>query len=305
MEEFQQRAQVLIEAIPYIRNFHGKTFVIKYGGHAMINPEISRHARHHSSEIPRPQSGDRPRRRPRDLEMLKRVGIKSTFHQGLRITGADTMEIVNMVLAGKINKELVTLINQFGGKAVGLSGQDSRLLVARKKRLDDDQVDLGFVGEVEAIQPDLLHILMAKSYIPVVATIGVGADGAIYNINADTVAGELAAALHAEKLIILTDTEGIYEDPQDQSSLLSMINIEKARAMIRSGQIEGGMVPKWRLYLRCNTGKPNTLSTPPFPCPPVGGPHRPGNRHDGGRVKKKKRGEDKWRSPGSNAPTES
>ncbi|NLW59231.1 MAG: acetylglutamate kinase [Firmicutes bacterium] len=246
MEEFQQRAQVLIEAIPYIRNFHGKTFVIKYGGHAMINPEIKKAVM--LDIILLKYLGLNPvivhGGGPEISEMLKRVGIKSTFHQGLRITGADTMEIVNMVLAGKINKELVTLINQFGGKAVGLSGQDSRLLVARKKRLDDDQVDLGFVGEVEAIQPDLLHILMAKSYIPVVATIGVGADGAIYNINADTVAGELAAALHAEKLIILTDTEGIYEDPQDQSSLLSMINIEKARAMIRSGQIEGGMVPK-------------------------------------------------------------
>ncbi|HHW11765.1 MAG TPA: acetylglutamate kinase [Firmicutes bacterium] len=246
MEEFQQRAQVLIEAIPYIRSFHGKTFVIKYGGNAMINPEIKKAVM--LDIILLKYLGLNPvivhGGGPEISEMLKRVGVKSTFYQGLRVTDADTVEIVNMVLAGKINKELVTMINQFGGKAVGLSGQDSQLLVARKKQLDNDQVDLGFVGEVVAIKPELLHFLIEKSYIPVVATIGVGADGEFYNINADTVAGELAAALKAEKLIILTDTEGIYADPQDQSSLLSMINIEQARTMIHSGQIEGGMVPK-------------------------------------------------------------
>ena len=179
MEAFQQRAQVLIEAIPYIRSFHGKTFVIKYGGNAMINPEIKKAVM--LDIILLKYLGLNPvivhGGGPEISEMLKKVGIKSSFHQGLRITDADTMEIVNMVLAGKINKELVSLINQFGGKAVGLSGQDSQLLVARKKRLDNEQVDLGFVGEVEAIQPELLHILMEKSYIPIVATIGVGTDG--------------------------------------------------------------------------------------------------------------------------------
>ncbi|HEY8392068.1 MAG TPA: acetylglutamate kinase [Capillibacterium sp.] len=243
--EFSQRAQVLIEAIPYIRKYYGKTFVIKYGGNAMINEEIKKAVildiillKYLGLNPVIVHGGG-----PEISELLKKVGKKSTFHQGLRITDAETMEIVNMVLAGKINKELVALVNQFGGKAVGLSGQDGHLIRARKKHLAD-QVDLGFVGEVEAIQPDLLHFLMEKSYIPIVATIGVGADGAFYNINADTVAGELAAALQAEKLIILTDTEGIYADPQDPSSLLSTINFEKAQSMIEQGQIDGGMVPK-------------------------------------------------------------
>ncbi|NLY91163.1 MAG: acetylglutamate kinase [Firmicutes bacterium] len=245
MEEFNQRAQVLIEAIPYIRKFYGKTFVIKYGGNAMINAEIKKAVildiillKYLGLNPVIVHGGG-----PEISELLKKVGKVSTFHHGLRVTDGETMEIVNMVLAGKINKELVALVNQFGGKAVGLSGQDGQLLRARKKHLND-QVDLGFVGEIETIQPDLLHFLMEKSYIPIVATIGVGADGAFYNINADTVAGELAAALQAEKLIILTDTEGIYADPQDPSSLLSTIDIEKAQQMIGQGQIDGGMVPK-------------------------------------------------------------
>ena len=245
MEEFQQRAQVLIEAIPYIRSFHGKTFVIKYGGNAMINPEIKKAVM--LDIILLKYLGLNPvivhGGGPEISDFLKKIGKKSAFHHGLRITDGETMEVVNMVLAGKINKELVALINQYGGKAVGLSGQDGHLLTAGKKDLND-QVDLGFVGEVEAICPDLLQLLMEKSYIPIVASVGVGSDGAIYNINADTVAGELAAALQAEKLIILTDTEGIYADPEDPSSLLSTINIEKARAMIGHGQIDGGMVPK-------------------------------------------------------------
>lgn len=245
MEKFHQRAQVLIEAIPYIRRFYGKTFVIKYGGNAMINPEIKKAVildiillKYLGLNPVIVHGGG-----PEISELLKKIGKESAFYHGLRITDGDTMEVVNMVLAGKINKELVALINRFGGKAVGLSGQDGHLLAARKKHLNG-QVDLGFVGEVEAVQPDLLHLLMEKSYIPIVATIGVGSDGEIYNINADTVAGELAAALHAEKLIILTDTEGIYENPQDRSSLLSTINIKTAQTMIRQGQIEGGMAPK-------------------------------------------------------------
>lgn len=246
MEEFQHRAQVLIEAIPYIRNFYGKTFVIKYGGNAMINPEIKKAVildiillKYLGLNTVIVHGGG-----PEISEFLMKMGKESTFHQGLRITDGETMEIVNMVLAGKINKELVALINQFGGKAVGLSGQDGQLIVARKKQRKADPADLGFVGEVEAIHPQLLHLLLDKGYIPIVATIGVGSDGAFYNINADTVAGELAAALQAEKLLILTDTEGIYKDPSDQSSLLSTINIEMAWRMIEHGQIDGGMVPK-------------------------------------------------------------
>lgn len=246
MEEFMQRAQVLIEAIPYIRTFHGKTFVIKYGGNAMVNPELKKAVildivlLKYLGLNPVVVHGGGPE----ITGMLKKVGKESAFFQGQRITDGETMEIVNMVLAGKINKEIVTLLNQFGGKAVGLSGQDGNLLVARKKVLSGAEIDLGYVGEVEAIRPEILNLLMEKSYIPVVATVGVGLEGGIYNINADTVAGELAAALKAEKLIILTDVEGIFADPGDKSSLISALKIERAREMISMGKIDGGMIPK-------------------------------------------------------------
>lgn len=246
MDEFIQRAQVLIEAIPYIRTFHGKTFVIKYGGNAMLNPELKKAVildivllKYLGLNPVIVHGGG-----PEITSLLQKVGKESQFVQGQRVTDEETMEIVNMVLAGKINKEIVTMINQVGGKAIGLSGQDGNLLVAKKKVLPDDQRDLGFVGEVKSIQPALLNLLMEESYIPVVAGVGVGLDNHIYNINADTVAGELAAALQAEKLIILTDIEGIYADPKDPGSLISALKIEQAKGMMSKGVIEGGMVPK-------------------------------------------------------------
>jgi acetylglutamate kinase len=246
MDDFLQRAQVLIEAIPYIRTFYGKTFVIKYGGNAMINPELKKTVildivllKYLGLNPVIVHGGG-----PEITALLKKLGKESHFIHGQRVTDGETMEVVNMVLAGKINKELVTMINQASGKAIGLSGQDGNFLVAEKKVLPDDQQDLGFVGEVKSIQPALLNLLMEKSYIPVVASVGVGLDNQIYNINADTVAGELAAALQAEKLILLTDTEGIYADPKDPSSLISALQIEQAKAMMSSGAIEGGMQPK-------------------------------------------------------------
>jgi acetylglutamate kinase len=243
---FTARAQVLIEAIPYIRSFYGKTFVIKYGGNAMLNADLKQAVildiillKYLGLNPVIVHGGG-----PEITTMLKVMGKKSTFQHGQRVTDEETMDLVNMVLAGKINKEIVALINQFGGKAIGLSGQDGRLLVARKKVLPEEGIDLGFVGEIETINPEPIHTLLENSYIPVIAPVGVGADGNIYNINADTVAGELAATLKAEKLILLTDVEGICSDPSDHSSLISALKISSAQNMINSGQIDGGMIPK-------------------------------------------------------------
>ena len=245
MEEFLQRAQVLIEAIPYIRTFHGKSFIIKYGGNAMINPELKEAVildiilLKYLGLNPIVVHGGGPE----ITEMLKRIGKESHFYQGLRVTDQETMKIVNMVLAGKINKELVAMLNRFGGKAVGVSGQDGHLLVAEKKIFPGVKEDLGFVGEVKSVNPEIINLLIRESYIPVVATVGVDTDGEIYNINADTVAGKLAAALGAEKLIILTDVEGIFASPED-SAPISALGIDQAKEMILAGQISGGMVPK-------------------------------------------------------------
>ncbi len=245
MEEIMNRAQVLIEAIPYIRAFHGKTFVIKYGGHAMCDLELKQSVMLDITLLK--YLGLNPvlvhGGGPEITEMLERIGKKSIILHGQRVTDRETMEVVNMVLAGKINKELVTMLNHVGVKAAGLSGQDGGLLIAAKKKLSGGE-DLGFVGEVERVNPELLHTLLVKGYIPVVATVGVGGEGEIYNINADTVAGELAAALQAEKLIILTDVEGIHEDPADSSTLISKLKIAKALEMIEDGRIGSGMIPK-------------------------------------------------------------
>lgn len=245
MEEIMNRAQVLIEAIPYIRAFHGKTFVIKYGGHAMCDHELKQTVMLDITLLK--YLGLNPvlvhGGGPEITEMLEKTGKKSMSLHGQRVTDRETMEVVNMVLAGKINKELVTLLNHFGVKAAGLSGQDGGLLVAAKKKLPGGE-DLGFVGEVEHVNPELLHTLLGKGYLPVVATVGVGVEGENYNINADTVAGELAAALQAEKLIILTDVEGIHENPADSSTLISRVKIRKALEMIEDGRIGSGMIPK-------------------------------------------------------------
>ena len=245
MEEIMNRAQVLIEAIPYIRAFHGKTFVIKYGGHAMCDPELKQSVMLDITLLK--YLGLNPvlvhGGGPEISELLEKLGKKSVRVQGQRVTDHETMEVVNMVLAGKVNKELVTMLNHFGVKAAGISGQDGGLIIAAKKKLPSGE-DLGFVGEVEHINPELLHTLLAKGYIPVVATVGVGMEGEIYNINADTVAGELAAALQAEKLIMLTDVEGIFENPADSSTLISKVKVAKALEMIADGRIDSGMIPK-------------------------------------------------------------
>lgn len=246
------KAEILIEAIPYIRKYFGKTFVIKYGGNAMINEDLKRAVM--QDIVLLKFLGVNPvlihGGGPEITQMLKRVGKQSQFIQGLRVTDAETMEIVQMVLVGKLNKEIVAKLNLLGGKAVGLSGQDANLLVAKKTipTMPDDYQgevpDIGFVGEVTKINTDVLEELIASNYIPVISSIGVGEDGVSYNINADTAAGELAAALKAEKLVMLTDVEGIFEDYQDKGSLISALQVERAHQMINQGKIEGGMIPK-------------------------------------------------------------
>ncbi len=252
MEELFAKVGVLIEAIPYIRTYRGKTFVIKYGGNAMINEDLKQGVM--EDIVLLKFLGINPvvihGGGPEITQMLKRVGKQSQFFQGLRITDGETMEIVQMVLVGKLNKEIVARLNLLGAKAIGLSGQDANLLVAQKTKptipadFQGDIPDIGYVGEVIQINTAILEQLIHEDYIPVISSIGVGNDGVSYNINADTAAGELAAALKAEKLIMLTDVEGIFKDYEDKGSLISALAIEKAHEMINQGVIEGGMIPK-------------------------------------------------------------
>ncbi|RJX24226.1 MAG: acetylglutamate kinase [Dethiobacter sp.] len=259
MEALIAKAGVLIEALPYIRNFTGKTFVIKYGGQAMISDELKNSV-------------------AQDIVLLKFIGInpivvhgggkeitalmektgkKARFVSGLRVTDKETMEVVEMVLVGKVNKEIVTLLNRHGGKAVGLSGKDSNLLVCRKRSPlqvvvegKEQYVDLGYVGDVVVVSPEVIHTLSRNGYIPVISSIGVSPEGEGLNINADHVAGELAAALGAEKLIILTDVEGIFAEPGDPGTLISSLQRQKVREMIISGEISAGMIPKVEACVR-------------------------------------------------------
>ena len=208
------KAQILAEALPYIRRFHGKTIVIKYGGNAMTDERLKKSFAH--DVVLLKLVGMNPvvvhGGGPQIEQVLARLGKKGEFVQGMRVTDAETMYVVEMVLGGQVNKEVVTLINQAGGKAVGLTGQDGVLILARKMLLPgtgDQRVDIGQVGEVQSIDPAVIQALEAGGFIPVVAPIGTGADGTTYNINADLVAGKLAEILHAEKLIVLTNTPGV------------------------------------------------------------------------------------------------
>lgn len=255
-EQLVDKARVLIEALPYIRTFFGKTFVIKYGGAAMTDEELKKAVI--LDVILLKYVGVNPvlvhGGGPEISQWMRRVGKEPRFVNGLRVTDAETMEIVQMVLAGKVNKDIVGLINRYGGKAIGLCGHDGNLIVARKH-----PGDLGLVGEVETINADLLHLLNREGYIPVIASIGSGFDGESYNINADSVAGDLAAALKADKLIMLTDVEGIFAEEGDPSTLISSLEIERARRMIAEGRIAGGMIPKVEACIKAlESGVPRT-----------------------------------------------
>lgn len=253
MKDAVEKAGILIEALPYIRKFYGKTVVIKYGGHAMINDELKQAVI--KDVILMKLIGINPvivhGGGPEITDMLNRLDIPSQFVGGCRVTDPATMEIVEMVLVGKINKEIVALINRHGGRAVGLSGKDANLIQAVRKlgrSVDSDgnesMLDIGFVGDVGKVNPDIIQTIISEGYIPVVAPVGVGAEGESYNINADYVAGEIAIALKADKFILLTDVEGILEDCNNKDSLISELKLAKVDDMVQRGVISGGMIPK-------------------------------------------------------------
>lgn len=262
MNSPEQTAAVLIETLPYMQQFAGKTVVIKYGGNAMINDDLK--AKVIQDIILMKCVGMRPvvvhGGGPEITGMLKQLGKQSEFISGLRVTDQETVEVAEMVLSGKINKEIVRLINRQGGKAVGLSGKDADLFLAEKhlaevyEGSEIRRVDIGFVGDVVKVNAGLLETLIDQDYIPVIAPIGSGLDNATYNINADYVAGEIAGALAAEKLMLLTDVEGIYRDYHDKSTFISTLSFEEAKAMIQDGTIDGGMIPKVEACIRSLSG---------------------------------------------------
>jgi acetylglutamate kinase len=239
----EEQASILVEALPYIRRYYGKTIVIKYGGAAMVDERLKEGVcqdvvlMHYVGMRPVLVHGGGPE----VSEVMRRLGKEPSFVNGLRVTDAETMEIVEMVLAGKTNKSIVGAINRQGGQAVGLSGRDADLIVADKAQAE---VDLGFVGRVRQVNPGILETLAAGGYIPVISTVACGPDGESYNVNADSVAGEMAARLKAEKLILMTDVPGILQDVEDPDSLISAMSADEAMEMVRSGRASRGMIPK-------------------------------------------------------------
>ena len=242
------KAKTLAEALPYIQRFHGKTIVIKYGGNAMTDPALKEgFAR---DVVLLKVVGMNPvivhGGGPQIDDLLKRVGKKGEFIQGMRVTDAETMDVVEMVLGGQVNKDIVNLINRCGGKAVGLTGKDGGLIRARKMKVrgatdSDEMVDIGQVGEVESIDPAIVNLLHTEDFIPVIAPVGVGANGESYNINADLVAGKVAEILKAEKLIVLTNTAGVLDK---DGKLLTGLTARKVDELFADGTIHGGMLPK-------------------------------------------------------------
>ncbi|MBI1987826.1 MAG: acetylglutamate kinase [Nitrospinae bacterium] len=258
MRKLVEKAQILLEALPYIQRFRHKTMVIKYGGAAMLQEELKRSFAR--DVILLHLVGIRPvivhGGGPQIGQLLKRLGKESRFVQGLRVTDAEALAVVEMVLGGSINKEIVGLIQHYGGKAVGISGRDGQLLRASKMPdLFDPQtcqaVDLGFVGEVREVNTEILKTLEHNGFIPVIAPIGEGAEGECYNINADDAAGEVAAALRAEKLILLTDVPGILDG---HGALVSTLTVEEAEKLVMNEVVTSGMIPKVRACLRALEG---------------------------------------------------
>jgi acetylglutamate kinase len=259
MDQIIQKAEVLIESLPYIKSFQSKTFVIKYGGSTMdeslkkdiiqdiillkyigIHPIIVHGG---GNEI---------------TNYLNKLNLKSEFVNGLRVTTKEVMEVVQMVLVGKINQEIVSMLNLYGGKGIGLTGKDANLIVSRKhlpetvydsEGKNEKIVDLGFVGEIEKVDPKPILALCDAGYIPVISPIGVGYDGESYNINADDVTSAVAQAVKADKMIMLTDVDGIYEVPGNKATKINSLTIDKAQQMISNNQITGGMIPKVRACL--------------------------------------------------------
>lgn len=258
------RAKVLIEALPYIRRFNRATIVVKYGGHAMVDQELKENfaldivLMKYVGLNPIVVHGGGPQ----IGSVLKRLSIESQFVDGMRVTDEQTMDVVEMVLVGKVNKEIVALMNRHGGQSVGLSGKDGQLITARKMRYVRERggdrppeiIDMGMVGEIVSINNRILETLLDSQFIPVIAPVGVGEDGEAYNINADTVAGRIATSLRARKLILLTDTEGVLDK---EGRLLSTLKMEAVQALVNDETIRGGMIPKVRCCLEALKGGVN------------------------------------------------
>ncbi|MBE6670999.1 MAG: acetylglutamate kinase [Ruminococcaceae bacterium] len=236
-----ERAEVLTQALPYIKRYNGKIVVVKYGGNAMINEQLKKQVMEDIAllsligiKIVLVHGGG-----PEISEMMSKVGKKAEFVNGLRVTDKETMDIAQMVLAGKVNKNLVNLLGTKGGKAIGISGMDGHLIEAKMKN-----EALGYVGEITKINIEPIHDLLEKGYIPVVSTIGCDSEGNSYNINGDTAAAYIAGALQAERLIMMTDIAGLLRDVNDPNSLISEITVNEAKELYKEGVISGGMIPK-------------------------------------------------------------
>ena len=248
LSKARQKAAILAEALPYIRRFHGKTVVVKYGGNAMTDEALKRGFAHDvvllrlvGINVVVVHGGG-----PQIEELLSKVGKKGEFIQGMRVTDAETMDIVEMVLAGKVNKEIVELVNHAGGKAVGLTGQDGGLIRARKLMLPsteqpDQALDIGQVGEIASVDPEIIRSLLKEGFTPVIAPIGSGEEGETYNINADLVAGKIAEILKAEKLVLMTNTPGVLDK---SGNLLTGLTAKEIEGLFADGTLSGGMLPK-------------------------------------------------------------
>lgn len=257
-----EKVSVLNEALPFMQKFSGKTIVIKYGGNAMVNDELKQQVV--QDIIFMKYAGMKPvvvhGGGPEITAGLKKIGKQASFVSGLRVTDSETMEVAEMVLVGRINTEIVNLINREGVRAVGLNGKDANLTIAKKhfaQVVENNQlqeVDIGFVGDVKQINPDIINILLANDCIPVIAPTGVDESGNSYNINADYVAGEIAAALGAEKLLLLTDVEGLYRDFPNRAGFISTLTFAEATSMIAKGLLDGGMIPKIEACVRALAG---------------------------------------------------
>jgi len=257
MEKMIERAKVLMEALPYIKKFYGRTIVIKYGGNAMVEEVLKEGFA--KDVILLKYIGMNPvivhGGGPQIGKVLKSMGKEPRFVQGIRVTDQETMDVVEMVLGGKINKEIVANINRFGGRAIGLSGKDGNLIQGRKlamkainpETLTSEIIDIGLAGEVEKIDPEIVTLIDRGNFIPVIAPVGCGPNGETFNINADLVAGEVAAALKAEKLILLTDVEGV---KNAEGALIPHLKVQEIDRLIQDGTITGGMIPKINCCLR-------------------------------------------------------
>lgn len=257
------RAEVLLEAMPYIQEFHGSFVVIKYGGNAMLNEEAKNWTI--KDTILLRYVGMKPiivhGGGPEISLAMEKMGKKPEFIEGLRVTDEETLDIAKMVLVGKINTDIVTKIDSFGGRGVGLSGKDGRLLFARKKAPKkvvsegiERDIDLGLVGETEKVNPEILQTLTEKGYIPVISPIAIGRDGSSLNVNSDTVAGDIAGAIKAKKLMILTDVPGVLKDMEDEKSLIKKLNVNEAEDLIKRGKVGGSMIPKLQACVKAIEG---------------------------------------------------